>query len=139
MAARTTADRKSERPRWPPGAFEWTYLEALLLTVSMPHQFPPPAPASDPTALKALRQVVDEQIGPRAKGAIYQNTDGAFEVQAVVRDPERARQLLNRNCAQWALIVKDVLRHGGEPFVIGSVWTTLDRLVREADSDGGTQ
>ncbi|MGW0653734.1 hypothetical protein ACWD4T_33970 [Streptomyces umbrinus] len=104
----------------------------------MPHQLPPPATASgDPTPLGALDRVVEDQIGPRDQGAIYQNSDGAFEVQAVVRDPERARQLLNRRCAQWALIVKDVLRPGGEPFVIGSAWTTSDHLVREATTVGG--
>ncbi|MFD8762333.1 hypothetical protein ACFV03_25630 [Streptomyces mirabilis] len=86
----------------------------------------------DPMILEALRRVVDDQIGPRRAGAIYQNTDGAFEVIAVIRDPERARGLLKRRCAQWALIVRDVLRPDGEPFVIGSVWTTSDHLVREA-------
>ncbi|MFJ6509277.1 hypothetical protein [Streptomyces sp. NPDC091879] len=86
----------------------------------------------DPTTLEALRRVVDDQIGPRSPGAIYQNSDGAFEVLSVIRDPERARGLLTRRGAQWALIVRDVLRPAGEPFVVGSVWTTSDRLVREA-------
>ncbi|MFH8939550.1 hypothetical protein [Streptomyces griseosporeus] len=86
-----------------------------------------------PTILEALRRVIDEQIGPRQPGAIYQNQDGAFEVLAVARDPELARALLNRQCAQWALIVRDVLRPDGEPFAVGSVWTTSDWLVREAD------
>ncbi|MFE2838481.1 hypothetical protein ACFXI6_47225 [Streptomyces mirabilis] len=86
----------------------------------------------DPVILEGLRRVVDDQIGPRRAGAIYQNTDGAFEVIAVIRDPERARGLLKRRCAQWALIVRDVLRADGEPFAIGSVWTTLDHLVCEA-------
>ncbi|MEV5432746.1 hypothetical protein [Streptomyces sp. NPDC052701] len=92
---------------------------------------------SDPVILGALRRVVDEQIGPRGAGAIYQNQDGAFEVLALIRDPEHARALLNRRCAQWALIVKDVLRPGAEPFAIGSVWTTSDYLVREADDVRG--
>jgi hypothetical protein len=87
--------------------------------------------------LEALRRVVDDQIGPRLPGAIYQNVDGAFEVLALVRDPERARTLLRRRAAQWALIVKDVLRPDGEPFAIGSVWTTSDYLVREAKQTGG--
>ncbi|MFI1568351.1 hypothetical protein ACH4ZX_35935 [Streptomyces sp. NPDC020490] len=80
---------------------------------------------------RALPRTVDEEIGPRQPGAIYQNASGAFEVIALVRDPEKARELLKRGCAQWALIVKDVLRPGAEPFVIGSVWTTSDYLVRE--------
>lgn len=82
----------------------------------------------------ALAGSVDDQIGPRGTGAIYQNADGAFEVLALIRDPERARALLNRDCAQWALIVKDVLRPGAEPFVVGSFWTDSDHLVREADA-----
>ncbi|MER7982633.1 hypothetical protein [Streptomyces sp. NPDC095817] len=87
---------------------------------------------ADPMILEALRQVVEQQIGPRKPGAIYQNSDGAFEVLSITRDPERARGLLNRRCAQWALIVRDVLRPNAEPFVVGTVWTTSDRLVREA-------
>ncbi|MET8102769.1 hypothetical protein ABZV29_41130 [Streptomyces sp. NPDC005236] len=93
---------------------------------------PHPRTSADPTTLEALRRVVDGQIGPRRPGAIYQNTDGAFEVLSVVRDPEQARGLLNRRCAQWALIVRDVLRANAEPFAVGSVWTTSDHLVREA-------
>lgn len=95
---------------------------------------PAPAVEPDPMIAEALRRVVDDQIGPRAQGAIYQNVDGAFEVLAVIRNPERARALLGRRSAQWALIVKDVLRPGAEPFTIGSVWTTSDHLVREARS-----
>ncbi|MET7921976.1 hypothetical protein ABZU45_40605 [Streptomyces avermitilis] len=86
----------------------------------------------DPMILETLRQVVNDQIGPRRAGSIYQNVDGAFEVLAVIRDPEQARGLLGRRCAQWALIVRDVLRPDGEPFAVGSVWTTSDHLVREA-------
>jgi hypothetical protein len=95
-----------------------------------PH--PRTAHAAEPTILEALRQVVEQQIGPRKPGAIYQNSDGAFEVLSVTRDPERARGLLRRRCAQWALIVRDVLRADAEPFVVGTVWTTSDRLVRES-------
>lgn len=90
--------------------------------------------AGDPVILEALRRVIDQQIGPRGAGAIYTTADGAFEVLAVIRDPEQARALLKRRCAQWALIVKDVLRPGAEPVAIGSVWTDSDVLVREADS-----
>jgi hypothetical protein len=88
--------------------------------------------SADPATLEALRRVIDEQIGPRQPGAIYQNQDGASEVIALVRDPQRARELLKRRCAQWAVIVKDVLRPGAEPLVVGSAGTTSDYLVREA-------
>lgn len=98
-----------------------------------PH--PRTAQAADPMILEALRQVVEQQIGPREPGAIYQNSDGAFEVLSVTRSPERARGLLNRRCAQWAVIVRDVLRADGEPFAVGSEWTTSDRLVRPGTSD----
>jgi hypothetical protein len=87
--------------------------------------------------LEALRRVIEAQIGPREPGAIYQNTDGAFEVVALIRDPQRARELLLRRCAQWALIVRDVLRPDGEPFAIGSAWTDSDYLVREAAAARG--
>lgn len=103
------------------------------MTVSMTQTPPPPAAEPDPMILEALRRVIDDQIGPRGPGALYQNIDGAFEVLAVVRNPERARALLRRRCAQWAVIVRDVLRADGEPFAVGSVWTTEDRLVRAAD------
>ncbi|MFF7189655.1 hypothetical protein ACFZAR_31490 [Streptomyces sp. NPDC008222] len=86
---------------------------------------------TDPMMSEALRRVIDAQIGPRRPGALYRNVDGAFEVLVLVRDPERARALLRRRCAQWALIVKDVLRPGAEPVAIGSAWTTSDYLVRE--------
>lgn len=100
---------------------------------------PAPAAEPDPMILEALRRVVDDQIGPRTPGSIYQNVDGAFEVLAVIRDPQRARELLGRRGAQWALVVKDVLRPGAEPFAIGSVWTTSDYLVREAAATGGVK
>ncbi|MFF7986983.1 hypothetical protein ACFZDK_49255 [Streptomyces sp. NPDC007901] len=97
---------------------------------------PAPAAESDPMILEALRRVVDDQIGPRTPGSIYQNVDGAFEVLAVIRDPQRARELLGRRGAQWALVVKDVLRPGAEPFAIGSAWTTSDHLVHDAAATG---
>ncbi|MER5509331.1 hypothetical protein ABT052_28940 [Streptomyces sp. NPDC002766] len=97
------------------------------------------AAAADPTMTEALRRVVDMQIGPRGAGAIYRNTDGVFEVIAVTRDPAKARGLLKLRSAQWALIVKDVTRAGGEPFVIGSAWTNSDYLIREADSARRTE
>ncbi|MEY9961323.1 hypothetical protein [Streptacidiphilus sp. MAP5-52] len=79
-----------------------------------------------------LRRVIDTQIGPRTEGATYQNVDGMFLVLDVVRDPQRARELLGRRSAQWAVVVRDVLRHDGEPFAVGSVWTSADELVRPA-------
>ncbi|WP_327687058.1 hypothetical protein [Streptomyces sp. NBC_00467] len=103
------------------------------MTVSMPQPLNAPVALPDPMILEALNRVIDGQIGPRHAGAIYQNQDGAFEVLALVRDPERARALLGRRCSQWALIVRDVLRPDGERFAIGSVWTSEDRMIRAAD------
>ncbi|WP_252396486.1 hypothetical protein [Streptantibioticus parmotrematis] len=99
----------------------------------MTYPAPPPEAVPDAVTSEALRRVIEEQIGPREPGAIYQNTDGAFEVLAVVRDPQRARELLGRRCAQWAVIIRDVFQANGQPFAVGSVWTSSDRLVRPAD------
>jgi hypothetical protein len=77
-----------------------------------------------------LARVVEQQLGPRRAGAIYQNVDGAFEVLAVVTNPAMAREMLNRRCAQFAVVVRDVLRADGQPFVVGSAWTDSDWLVR---------
>ena len=85
-----------------------------------------------------LRRVIDTQIGPRIEGVTYENVDGIFVVLEVVRDPQRARELLGRRSAQWALVVRDVLRHDGQPFAVGSVWTTADQLVRTAVVPAGT-
>ncbi|GHB67893.1 hypothetical protein GCM10010377_68510 [Streptomyces viridiviolaceus] len=79
----------------------------------------------------ALPSAADE-IGPRRPGAIYQNVDGRFEVLAVVTDPREAATLLRRDCARWAVIVRDTLRPDGQPFAVGSVWTTSDYLIRPA-------
>ncbi|MFH8698994.1 hypothetical protein [Streptomyces chartreusis] len=95
-----------------------------------------PAAEPDPLTLEGLRRVVDAQIGPRAEGVTYRNVSGAFEVLAVIRDPERARHLLRRRCAQWALMVKDVLRPGAQPFAIGDVWTSSDQLICKTATDG---
>ncbi|MFD9984062.1 hypothetical protein ACFWZJ_27185 [Streptomyces massasporeus] len=75
---------------------------------------------------------IDQEIGPRRPGAIYQNTDGRFEVLALITDPSEAAQLLRRKSARWAVIVRDTLRPDGIPFAVGSVWTTSDYLVRPA-------
>ncbi|MER6441285.1 hypothetical protein ABT275_33610 [Streptomyces sp. NPDC001185] len=72
----------------------------------------------------------DDEIGPRRPGAIYQNVDGRFEVLVLVTDPGEAAQMLRRDSARWAVIVRDVLRPDGQPFVVGSAWTTSDYLVR---------
>ncbi|MFB8247341.1 hypothetical protein ACFC5X_20145 [Streptomyces sp. NPDC055952] len=74
----------------------------------------------------------DQEIGPRRPGAIYQNSDGRFEVLALITDPAEAAQLLRRVSARWAVIVRDTLRPDGQPFAVGSVWTTSDYLIRPA-------
>ncbi|MFI6254355.1 hypothetical protein [Streptomyces sp. NPDC051016] len=73
---------------------------------------------------------VDAEIGPRAVGAIYQTSISAYEVLAVIRDPERASALLKRT-ALWAVIVRDIMRADAEPYAVGDTWTTSDHLVRE--------
>jgi hypothetical protein len=78
-----------------------------------------------------LPRTVSDEIGPRRPGAIYQNTEGRFEVLTVVRDPREAAQLLRRTSARWAVIVKDTLRPDGQPFAVGTVWTTSEYLIRE--------
>ncbi|MFB7657924.1 MULTISPECIES: hypothetical protein [unclassified Streptomyces] len=79
----------------------------------------------------ASRPSVQDEIGPRLPGAIYTNTDGRFEVLALITDPVQATQLLRR-AARWALIIRDTLRADGQPYAVGSVWTTSDYLVRPA-------
>jgi hypothetical protein len=81
------------------------------------------------------RPSVQDEIGPRLPGAIYANVDGRFEVLALITDPADAAQLLRRAAARWALIVRDTLRADGDPFVVGSVWTTSDYLVRPARAE----
>ncbi|MFK0120770.1 hypothetical protein [Streptomyces sp. NPDC090994] len=73
---------------------------------------------------------VADEIGPRYPGAIYQNVDGRFEVLALITDPAEAARLLRRDSARWAVIVRDTLRADGQPFPVGSVWTTEDYLLR---------
>ncbi|GHB11948.1 hypothetical protein GCM10010330_77510 [Streptomyces tendae] len=81
------------------------------------------------------RPSVQDEIGPRLPGAIYANVDGRFEVLALITNPTDAAQLLRRAAARWALIVRDTLRPDGDPFVVGSVWTTSDYLVRPARTE----
>jgi len=80
----------------------------------------------------ASRPSVQDEIGPRLPGAIYQNIDGRFEVLVLITDPAEAAQLLRRDSARWAVIVRDTLRPDGQPFAVGSVWTTSDYLIRPA-------
>ncbi|MEU8810701.1 hypothetical protein ACN6K5_002885 [Streptomyces violaceoruber] len=81
----------------------------------------------------ALPTTADE-IGPRLPGAIYANQDGRFEVLALITDPVEAARLLRRTSARWAVIVRDTLRADGQPFVVGSVWTNEDYLIRSSPS-----
>ncbi|KKD11016.1 hypothetical protein ACQ9AR_33395 [Streptomyces lividans] len=81
------------------------------------------------------RPSVQDEIGPRLPGAIYANVDGRFEVLALITNPTDAAQLLRRAAARWALIVRDTLRPDGDPFAVGSVWTTSDYLVRPARTE----
>ncbi|MEU9313435.1 hypothetical protein [Streptomyces sp. NPDC048256] len=83
-----------------------------------------------PTLITLPRTAADE-IGPRRPGAIYQNVSGRFEVLALITDSREAAQLLRRDSARWAVIVRDTLRPDGQPFAVGSVWTTSDYLLRE--------
>jgi hypothetical protein len=94
---------------------------------------PRPHPRSmNPTVIPALvAKAVDREVGPRRPGAIYQNVDGRFEVLVLVTDPREAAQLLRRDSARWAVIVRDTLRADAQPFAVGSVWTVSDHLIRE--------
>ncbi|MGY0071733.1 hypothetical protein ACWZEH_34295 (plasmid) [Streptomyces sp. QTS137] len=85
----------------------------------------------NPATAFPLSSAADE-IGPRRPGAIYQNVDGRFEVLVLVTDPADAAKLLCRDSARWAVIVRDTLRPDGQPFAVGSVWTTSDYLIRPA-------
>ncbi|WP_345653529.1 hypothetical protein [Streptomyces tremellae] len=91
----------------------------------------PVTPRSAATSPGRFPGGVEEEIGPRRPGAIYQNVSGAFEVLALVTDSARATQMLKRT-ARWALVVRDVLHPDAQPFVVGSVWTCSDYLVRPA-------
>ncbi|MFF9025679.1 hypothetical protein [Streptomyces eurythermus] len=83
----------------------------------------------------ASRQIgpsVQDEIGPRQPGAIYQSRDGRFEVLVLVTDPVDAAQLLRQAAARWAVIVRDTLRPDAQPFAVGTVWTDSDYLIRPA-------
>ncbi|MFH8342981.1 hypothetical protein [Streptomyces sp. AM6-12] len=81
---------------------------------------------------RQVRPSVQDEIGPRQPGAIYQNTDGRFEVLVLVTNRADAAQLLRRTAARWAVIVRDVLRPDAQPFAIGTVWADSDYLIRPA-------
>ncbi|MEU3550677.1 hypothetical protein [Streptomyces longwoodensis] len=83
-----------------------------------------------PTLTIPLPGIVDE-IGPRRPGAIYQTSEGRFEVLALITDPREAAQQLRRDDARWAVIVRDTLRPNACPFAVGSAWTMSDYLLRE--------
>jgi hypothetical protein len=78
---------------------------------------------------------VSQEIGPRTEGAIYENIDGAFKVLELVTDHAKARELLHRRSAQFAVVVRDLRREDGQPFAVGSVWTTSDRLLKAGADD----
>ncbi|MFJ4633659.1 hypothetical protein [Streptomyces sp. NPDC088847] len=87
---------------------------------------------TDATVIPALvAATVDREVGPRRPGAIYQNSDGRFEVLVLVTDPREAAQLLRRGNARWAVIIRDTLRPDAQPFAVGSVCTVSDHLIRE--------
>ncbi|MDT0412736.1 MULTISPECIES: hypothetical protein [Streptomyces] len=71
-----------------------------------------------------------EQIGPRTPGAIYRTSDGVFEVLDLIVAPDLASALLLRRSARWAVIVRDLVRPGAQPFAVGSVWTSADQLIQ---------
>ncbi|MGW2964957.1 hypothetical protein ACWDGI_41830 [Streptomyces sp. NPDC001220] len=97
----------------------------------LPHEKTPDRPAPSGGRPHPQRDArVDAEIGPRAVGAIYQTSISAYEVLAVIRDPERASALLKRT-ALWAVIVRDIMRADAEPYAVGDTWTTSDHLVRE--------
>jgi hypothetical protein len=79
---------------------------------------------------EALARVVADEIGPRRPGVVYDNTDGIFQVLEVVTDRSEARRILRRRAAQFAVIIRDVIREGAEPFAVGTVWTPSDRVLK---------
>ncbi|MGW2689604.1 hypothetical protein ACWC6I_41425 [Streptomyces sp. NPDC001414] len=95
----------------------------------LPHEKTPDRPATAGGRTHPQRDArVDSEIGPRAVGAIYQTSISAYEVLAVIRDPERASALLKRS-ALFAVIVRDIMRVDAEPYAVGDTWTTSDHLV----------
>lgn len=76
---------------------------------------------------EALRRTVAAQIGPRRPGVIYRNVDGLFLVVDVFTEPDRARRLLNRRSAQFAVVVINLI--DDRMHIVGSTWTTSDHVV----------
>lgn len=87
----------------------------------------PTLPTDAGQADEALRRVIASQIGPREPGVMYRNVDGVFEVVDVTTDRAEARRLLNRQSAQFAITVINLLT--GEVSTIGSTWTSSDQLL----------
>lgn len=82
-----------------------------------------------------LRNTIAAQIGPRRPGALYQDCAGArYQVLALVTRPHEAAQLLGRDDARWALIVRDIRHPDSQPTPIGSAWTDADHLLREGST-----
>jgi hypothetical protein len=88
--------------------------------------------APDPTHVgqqdEALRRVIEQQIGPREPGIVYDNADGLFAVLAVTRDASEARRILKRRAAQFAVWVEDLIT--GDRYPTCAVWTGSDRVLK---------
>ncbi|MYW46384.1 hypothetical protein GT346_24455 [Streptomyces sp. SID161] len=74
-----------------------------------------------------MRRVAAQQIGPRRPGIIYRNVDGLFLVVDVFTEPDKARRLLNRRSAQFAVVVINLI--DDRMHILGSVWTSSDHVV----------
>jgi len=86
-------------------------------------------------AAAQLRGTTAAQIGPRRVGALYQDRTGArYEVLALVTRPREAAQLLGRDDARWALVVRDIRHPESQPTAIGTAWTDDDHLLREGST-----
>jgi hypothetical protein len=103
----------------------------LLMTgpIGAPHPGDNVAQVSDTTsqADEALRRVTAAQIGPRRPGIIYRNVDGLFLVIDVFTEPDKARSLLKRRSARFAVVVINLL--DDRMHIVGSAWTTSDHIV----------
>ncbi|GGS96310.1 hypothetical protein [Streptomyces violaceus] len=76
---------------------------------------------------EALRRTVAAQIGPRRPGIIYRNVDGLFLVVDVQTEPDKARRMLNRRSAQFAVVVINLI--DDRMLIVGSTWTSSDHIV----------
>ena len=87
----------------------------------------PPVSTTTIQADEALRRVTASQIGPRQPGVIYRNVDGLFLVVDVFTEPDKARRMLNRRSARFAVVVINLLDDRMQ--IVGSTWTTSDHVV----------